>query len=227
MEDAQTGTTAEHGDLEEEFMQLVRCETASFPQNELCRRIDEGRVTLDDYKGLLRMLFHQTYFGPGTFALAGANCESRHCEARSYLLHHADEEKSHWKWVLNDLKAVGDTRPDPREQFPQQACQAYIAFNFFVAHRQPIARLAIAAVLENLGATHSKRYATKLCTQLRLKPEQASFFYGHSDTDVMHTQDILNVIRESRLDRNEWAWMHHAARMASAMYRRMYDEAVS
>lgn len=127
------------------------------------------------------------------------------------------------QWVIEDLRATGFTGPDPRTRFPHPATQRYIALNVYLAIRMPIARLAIAAFLEGVGATHGKNYATKLCVRLGLTASQAKFLFGHGDTDVGHMEDIMRVLGEADLTPYEWAWMGHAARTAASLYGEMYN----
>ncbi len=211
----------------EQFLEAVQQAVEGFPRNRVCSRLDAGQFSMSDYHAILLMIFHQTFEGPSTFALAGAHCSPRLHEVRDYLLQHADEEKSHWEWVINDLRNTGYAGPDPRTLFPRPACQAYIAFNVYTAIRMPVARLAIAATLESIGANNGKRYATRVCQHLELKPPQASFFYGHGDTDVGHTADILAVLDRQSLSEADWDWMRHAARTAGQLYTAMYDEALA
>lgn len=209
-----------------DFEAAVAAAVEVFPSNGMCRKVDEGSMQMSDYHDILLMIFHQTFEGPSTFALAGAHCSPQRHAVRDYLLHHADEEKSHWQWVISDLRSTGYEGADPRELFPRPACQAYVAFNVYTAIRMPLARLSIAAVLESIGANYGKRYATELCRGLSLSPGQARFFFGHGDTDVGHTQEIFDVIGEESLTPREWDWMCHAARTAGQLYTAMYDEAV-
>jgi hypothetical protein len=207
------------------FLDAVGEAIAAFPDNRICHLLDRDQLTMPDYHALLRMLFHQTWEGPGTFALAGAHCDPRHEEARAYLIHHADEEKHHYQWVISDLRATGDCGPDPRESMPHPACQAYVAFNWFVAIRAPVARLAIAAVLEGIGGRHGSTYGRRLCQSLALRRDQASFFVSHGELDVGHVEEVLATIDTCDLSARDWTWMAHAARTAGVLYRRMYDEA--
>jgi hypothetical protein len=205
------------------FTALVMDLVEAFPQNALCRKVDAGTITLADYHAFLNMIFHQTFEGPSLFALAGAHCDTRRHAVRDYLIEHAEEEKSHWEWVIDDLRSTGFTGPDPRERFPLHPCQQYVAFNAYCAMRMPPARLAIAAVLEGIGAAHGKNYATKLCRALGLSHDRAKFLFGHGDTDVGHAEDIFRVLGAADLSPYEWAWMGHAARTAADLYRAMYD----
>jgi len=126
--------------------------------------------------------------------------------------------------VINDLRATGDTGPDPRSVFPEPACHAYVAFNVYTALRAPLARLGIAAVLEGIGGTHGSVYGAKVVRMLGLKKTEASFFLGHGAVDTGHANEVLRIIDASDPSGAEWEWLAHAARMAGILYRRMYDE---
>ncbi len=208
-----------------DFQHCVSAAIESFPTNAMARKIDAGTFTMADYHQLLLMIFHQTYRTPQSFALAGAMMDDKHIEVRSYLIAHAAEEQDHWKWALNDLEKTGYTGPDPRESLPSPAAAAYIAFNYFIALQQPVARLGIASVLEGLGATYSKEYAGKAARLLTLKPDQMVFFLGHSDTDVVHTEDIRRLLAGSDLTAQDWRWLSLAATTGGRLYRGMYEDA--
>lgn len=87
----------------------------------------------------------------------------------------------------------------------------------------PVARLAIAAVLEGIGGQYGGAYARRLITQLGLDSQQTQFFSGHSETDKVHSDEIHKVIGQCELTPDEWGWMVHAARTAGQFYRAMYD----
>src|SRR5689334_19374466 len=137
----------------ENLKQVVKDGVEAFRTNRMCQLVDQNQFTLDHYHSLLLMIFHQTFHGPSTFALSSAHCDPRYYEVRDYLMHHADEEKNHWEWVISDLKTTGYTGSDPRQIFPRTACQSYVSFNIYVSLKHPVARLAIAAMLESIGAS--------------------------------------------------------------------------
>ncbi len=209
----------------EGFREAVAAAVAAFPDNEMCRRLDHGALEMGDYHALLLTLFHQTFEGPGTFALAGFHCPTRFEGARKYLVHHAEEEQEHYLWVIDDLRATGYEGPDPRGTFPCPETQAYVAFNVYTATRHPVARLAIAAVLEGIGGRWGTQYGTRLLQALHLQKRQAKFFLAHGELDKGHVEEVFEVIDGCELTPLEWAWMGHAARTAGALYRAMYDAA--
>jgi predicted GNAT family N-acyltransferase len=208
---------------QQRFSQAVEEAIEAFPSNRLCQRVDAGSLEMTHYHAILTTIFHQTYYTPFTFARAAANCSWRHEAAKDYLLRHAEEERTHWRWVLNDLTTTGYQGPSLREGVPHPTCQAYIGLNSFIAEQIPVARLAIAAVLEGIGGRYGGVYAKRLITKLGLESHQTQFFLGHSETDKVHAAEIRKVIDQCELTPDEWGWMEHAARTAGTFYRAMYD----
>src|SRR5205809_7331389 len=170
----------------ESFEAAVRSSIASFPTSRLIRRLESGTATLSHYHAILLTVFHQTYSGPYNMALAAHRCSWRHEKAKEYLLRHAIEEQSHWRWVLDDLRATGYTGADPRTLFPHPSCEAYVSFAERVSEQAPYARLATNSVLEGIAAEFGGRFGAMLISQLGLESHQVSFFINHGETDKAH-----------------------------------------
>lgn len=204
------------------FTRAVKEQIVAFESASLVQRVVRREVALPHYHAILTTLFHQTRSSPYTFAEAAIHCSWAHAPAKEYLLQHAEEERIHWRWILDDLSATGYAGPDPRMAFPHPTCEAYIAFNERVARHAPVARLAIASVLEGIGAAFGERYGRQLLHCLGLEGRQASFFLSHGETDRHHSEELRQVIRHCDLQPAEWAWMAHAATVAGQLYRAMY-----
>jgi len=46
---------------------------------------------------------------------------------------------------------------------------------------------------------------------------------GHGDTDKVHAEELREVVSTCPMGPEEWGWMTHAATVAGALYRAMYD----
>ncbi|MGZ3778305.1 MAG: iron-containing redox enzyme family protein [Mucilaginibacter sp.] len=193
--------------------------------NAIIALIDREELRLTHLHKLLNTLFHQVYMSSTSFALAGAMCDTRYFKIREYLLHHAEEEQDHWKWIIQNLNDTRFTGPDPREVFPSLATQSYISFAMFLAHKHPAARLAMGFVLEGLSGQLGVEYGQKAAIQLKLTREQMSFFVLHGELDKGHSQDILDVLKDAPLTPYEWAYCEYAAKCTVTLYRNMYNHA--
>lgn len=205
------------------FEQTVAEQIDRFQSARLIQRTSNGAVTNQHYHAILRTLFHQSYTGPYNLALAAVRCSWRHGPAKEYLLRHAEEESSHWRWIIDDLRASGDEGPDPRDEFPHPTCEAYISFAERVSEQAPYARLATARVLEGIAAVCGGVYGRKLVSTLGLRKEQVTFFLNHAETDLKHVPEIEQTIQACDLSEEEWRWMIHTAKVAGQFYRAMYD----
>jgi len=207
----------------DDFRHAVNGQIEHFKNAILIQRLMDGKVEMRHYHAILTTIFHQTQSSPYTFSQAAANCSWQHGEIKEYLLVHAEEERTHWRWVLDDLKNTYYQGPDPRTHFPHSTAEAYISFNHKIAHVMPIARLAIACVLEGIGGQLGSYYGKKLVQTLNLSIEQTSFFLSHGETDKHHMQELDDVIAKSNLTPEEMGWMTHCANVAGQLYYNMYN----
>jgi hypothetical protein len=184
----------------------IKCVEDFTKHNAVIKLIDNNELELEHIHSLLNTLFHQVYNGSSSFALAGTMCDSRYFKIREYLFHHAEEEQNHWKWIVQNLRDTGYTGPDPREVFPSFHTQSYISFAMYLAHKQPVARLAMGFILEGLSGNLGVEYGYKVAKQLGFTREQMSFFITHGELDKGHSHDILDVLEQAPLTPYEWAW---------------------
>ncbi len=211
----------------EKFSKKAKKCLANFTKdNSIIEIINNGEMDLSNLHSLLNTLFHQVYNSSSSFALAGAMCDNRYFKIREYLFHHAEEEQDHWKWIIQNLKDTGYKGEDPREVFPAFPTQAYISFAMYLAHKQPISRLAMGYILEGLSGELGIEYGAKVAQQLNLRREQMSFFLLHGELDKGHSNDILEVLENAPLTPYEWAWCEYAAECTMKLYRDMYNYAV-
>lgn len=204
------------------FRSQISREIEQFSELSIISRARSGLVDLKDYHNVLSILFHQVQNSSSSFALAGALCPPSQWKIKSYLLHHAEEEKDHWQWILDDLKSTNFRGPSPLEASPHWTAAAYIAYNYFVAARWPIGRLGIAVMLETLGARLGEELAASLCRHLKLSPDQATFFMSHGVTDKAHEVDLHQILAESALSSEDWAQLIYHASVAGNLYRQMF-----
>jgi hypothetical protein len=204
------------------FSLAVQDAIQSISDNSLTALDDRGELTLDTYSTLLTTLFHQTRDGPYSFALAAVNCDWRFEKLKEYLLKHAYEEHTHWKWVLDDLESINYAGPSPHSLEPHPTTAAYLQLNREVAAAFPPARLAIAVVLEGFAAHAGKTLVPRLLKTLGLNAKNASFMVSHGITDVGHSDELEKILDESPISAGEWEeWMTPTATRAGSLYRAM------
>lgn len=205
-----------------DFIDALNDIMLGFPDNRSARRILTGEFEMSDYHGLLLSLFHTTYEGPAISALAASHLPEGFEDARQALLDSAALAGNHWRWILDDLNRTGFEGPDPRGTFPGTESQAYVAYNYYVAIKAPVARLGVLSVIDSIAATFGANYSAKLFQGLSLRPEQTTFFYRRPD-DAAPRERLLDVLGRLPMTERDWQWTVNAARTAGTLYKAIYD----
>lgn len=200
------------------FSKKVSVLVDDFKDNQMLRKLETKSLTIDNYHVLLSRLFHQVYNSSSSFALAAARTPIGRWQLKEYLFKHAEEEKTHWRWITSDLKNSGYRGEPVESSLPASEALAYIAFNFYIAETCPEGRLAIASVLEGIGAKYGEYSARLLSQNLDLKKDQMSFLTGHGEADIAHTEEIFNLLKDSNLSSREWEMMELCAETGFKLY---------
>lgn len=193
-----------------------------FLNNNFIKKVRNDQLNLEDYHNLLINLFYQVYYSSSSFALAASRCSWEEKVMRDYLIKHAEEEKTHWCWILNDLKST-NCRIDPRTSHPGFKSSAYFSYAHFLANRNPILRLAMAYFLEGLSAKYGKSIGLDVCKKLGLQKEQASFFVLHGGLDEGHSEEVLDVLNNYNITDALWAEMVNVVECTTQMYANLYN----
>lgn len=197
---------------------------ASFGQgNRIIESLDRKTFTIELYHQLLLRLFHQVAESSSTFSLAGAMLPENWAEAKHYLFHHAEEEKTHWAWVIGDLRNTGYQGPDPRTLSPHPAAAAYLSYGYYLGMKFPVGRLVMAAVLEGISAEFGIRYGAGCAKLLGLSADQIQFFQSHGELDQGHSRDIEKVMQASPLTGEDFAKGISVAATTSYLYKAIYN----
>lgn len=207
------------------FLAAVDEQIEQFAGNAMLRKLMTGSVALTDYQRLLNMLFHQVRSSSSTFALAAIHMPWDQWQAKEYLFAHAHEESSHWRWILDDLDAIGQVGTSPADRRAAPEVATYVAFNERTAMQMPLGRLAIAAVLEGIGGRLAQRFLPTAAKRLQLTPGQMRFFSGHAGTDVVHSQEIAALLLACVKTSQEWQQLVQIARHAGELYSAIYEAA--
>lgn len=208
-----------------EFLDALTAATLRFPQNAACKRIVAGTFTGQDYHRVLVALFHQAREAPVLTALAASQLPGRQMAVRDAMLSICHETRDHWRLLLSDLEATGYRGVHPADQFPPRATQAYVAYNHYLAVRQPLARLGVSVMLAQVGTSFARNYAHKLLTLIGLKPTDARFLFSHSDR-TENGGGLLAVLDQAQPRPDDWAWLAQAVATAGWLYTEIYNEAL-
>ena len=209
------------GELAEVWAELQRT-LARVP---VVRRIEDGSVTLEDYRRLLLNLRQQVVDGGRWISLAAANFSVELFWLRSAAIGHAADEHRDYQLLERDYAAVGG---DPGLMATTSANVGSAALSAFVFHRagqpDPVDLLGAMFVIEGLGAANAAGWADCLAATLGLRDDQLSFLRYHAEGDSEHFGLLTAALRSGLFDEAALTRITATARVTARLYALQLEE---
>jgi hypothetical protein len=165
------------------------------------KRLDEGTVTLDDYKRLLHNLRQQVVVGSLWISRAASNFDVEHFELRTAAIRHAEEEHRDYLMLERDYVAIGGDLDELRAGRKNIGSEALSGYMFHYADQpNPVGLLGAMFIIEGLGAQRAAGWATRFQEVLGLADNQVHFMRYHHDADGDHTAALNAILTSGTID---------------------------
>jgi 3-oxoacyl-[acyl-carrier-protein] synthase III len=189
------------------------------------RRIEDGTVTLEDYRRLLVNLRQQVVDGGRWISLAAANFSVELFWLRSAAIRHAADEHRDYQLIERDYAALGG---DPQVMTSASANIGSCALSAFVFRRaglpDPVDLLGAMFVIEGLGMRRAAGWADRLAESLGLRDDQLSFLRYHAAGDEEHFRMLTAALRSGLLDDAAVTEIVRTARVTARLYALQLEE---
>ena len=188
-------------------------------------RLRDGVFTLEDYRRLLVNLRQQVMEGARWIARAASNVSIELFSLRSIFIQHAGEEHRDFQILERDYVAVGGSLTDIQRQPKNVGSEALSSFMFDHASQpDPLDLLGAMFVIEGLGATKARQWATALQEQLHLRDDQVRFLGYHGGNDDRHFDKLRDVVRSGFINDVMAARIIKTARVTARLYALQLEE---
>ena len=176
-----------------------------------------GEVSLPSYIAFLREAYHHVRH---TVPLMQA-FKSRLPAGREWLApaldEYIEEEKGHDEWILDDIRACGDTS-DVRHSQPGIATEVMVAYAYdTIARRNPLGFFGMVHVLEGTSVSLALLAADQIQKPLGLPDAAFSYLRSHGTLDQEHVQHF-QLLMDQITDPQDKADIVHAARVFFRLY---------
>lgn len=194
--------------------ELNRMVLLSTPIVQGCLR---GEVSLPSYTAFLREAYHHVRH---TVPLMQA-FRSRLPAGREWLApaldEYIEEEQGHDEWILDDLRACGDTSAVRHSQ-PGIATEVMVAFAYdTIARRNPLGFFGMVHVLEGTSVSLALLAADQIQKPLGLPDAAFSYLRSHGTLDQEHVQHF-QLLMDQITDPQDQADIVHGARVFFRLY---------
>jgi 3-oxoacyl-[acyl-carrier-protein] synthase III len=192
---------------------------------ELVRRIEQGEVTLGEYRRLLVNLRQQVVDGGRWIARAASSMSAELFPLRSAFILHAGEEHRDYQLLEQDYLAVGGSLEEIQGAPRNLGSEALSAFIFHQAGQpDPVDLLGAMFVIEGLGAAKALRWAELLQARLGLRDDQVRFLRYHGVNDDDHFELLRQFLRSPVVDRPAAERIVRTAKVVARLYALQLEE---
>jgi pyrroloquinoline quinone (PQQ) biosynthesis protein C len=208
--------------LQTEFRPVL----AEFLASEPMQRLTSARLTVAEYRSVLREIFHHTRENPQMQALATVYFKGRQRDAVRAFYAHAASEIGHDQLALNDFVTLGGDPELIPYQNPLPATTALLAYGFYqIYNLNPLGYLGYLFFLEFTGTAAG----TGLMDSLRKigVPDSAmSFLRDHTEIDVGHNRLMQKYCEQLLRSDEDVDCVLYAMKTTGYLYSRMIHQAI-
>ena len=191
----------------------------------ILRRLEEGTVTLEDYKTRLYNLRQQVVDGSPWISRAAASFDIDHFELRAAAIRHAEEEHRDYLMLERDYVAVGGSLAHLRAGRKNIGSEALSGYMFHYAGRpNPVGLLGAMFIIEGLGARRAAAWAARFQEVLGLADNQVHFMTYHEQADAAHTGDMDAILSSGIVDADAADEVVRCAQVVARLYALQLEE---
>jgi hypothetical protein len=188
-------------------------------------RLDDGTVTIEDYRRLLFNLRQQVVDGSPWISRAASSFDIEHFELRAAAIRHADEEHRDFLMIERDYVAVGGTLDELRAGRKNVGSEALSGYMFhYAAQPNPVGLLGAMFIIEGLGAKRAAGWASRFQEVLGLADSQVRFMTYHEAADSAHTGDLDAILTSGMIDEAAADEIVRCAQVVARLYALQLEE---
>jgi 3-oxoacyl-[acyl-carrier-protein] synthase-3 len=175
----------------------------------IVQNIHQGKLTIDDYKLLLKDLRQQVIDGSQWISRAASNIDIELFELRSAFIKHTAAEHKDYQMLERNYQALGEDLETILRGEKNIGSLALSNFMFQQASKpNPVDLLGAMFIIEGIGKRLAAFWGNMMKDQLGLRDDQVSFFTYHGVADENHFHNLEQALNHPALD------MHVAKRIA-------------
>jgi 3-oxoacyl-[acyl-carrier-protein] synthase III len=189
------------------------------------RHMEDGTITVEEYRDLLLNLRQQVIEGGRWIALTASSMSIDLIAVRSLLIRHAAEEHMDFRMLEDDFASVGGD-PGLMQSTPKNiGSEAFSAFMFHQAGQDdPLDLFGAMFVIEGLGACKAARWAEGIKASLGLDDSQVRFLSYHGVNDDTHYDKLRGILTNPLVDDDLARRLVRTAKVVARLYALQLEE---
>ena len=188
-------------------------------------KIQDGTLSLSDYKLLLTDLRQQVIDGSQWISRAASNIDIELFELRSAFIKHTAAEHKDYQMLERNYVALGEDLEVIQNAEKNIGTVSLTSFMFQQASKpNPIDLLGSMFIIEGIGKRLAGYWGEMIKDQLNLKDEQVSFFTYHGVADENHFHNLEEALNHPEMNMTVAEKIAKTAKITAKLYTMQLNE---
>ena len=191
----------------------------------IVKKIHDGKMSMQDYKLLLKDLRQQVIDGSQWISRAASNIDIELFELRSAFIRHTAAEHKDYQMLERNYEALGEDIENIRRGEKNIGSLALSSFIFQQASKSnPIDLLGAMFIIEGIGKRLAAYWGTAMKDQLDLTDAQVSFFTYHGVADENHFHNLEQALNHPAMNMEMAQRIAKTAKTTAKLYQLQLEE---
>lgn len=194
-------------------------------QISIVKRIEQGRLSLEDYQHLLLNLRQQVIEGSRWISRSASSFDRDHSDIRSSVIQHAHEEHRDYLLLESDYVAAGGALEEITSAKKNIGSEALHGFLMYRASQpNPVDLIGAMWIIEGLGNKMAVKWSKFINEQFTFKNTATSFMDYHSENDEHHLAELYNLIDRVATSTQNIDDIIRTAKVVAKLYQMQLEE---
>ncbi|HMQ10799.1 MAG TPA: 3-oxoacyl-ACP synthase [Oligoflexia bacterium] len=169
--------------------------SSQLDQISIVKKINQGKLRIEDYKSLLLNHRQQVIDGGRWIARAASGIDAQFSDLREKFIQHCYTEHQDYKMLEQNYVSVGGDLKTIQNYEKNIGSEALSSFMFHKASQSnPFDLLGSMFIIEGLGKNKAGDWGKKIKSQLNLEDTQVSFYLYHAEHDQDHLKEFDEIL---------------------------------
>ncbi|KGJ97550.1 hypothetical protein [Colwellia psychrerythraea] len=191
----------------------------------IVKRLEQGRLSIEDYQQLLLNLRQQVIEGSRWISRCASSFDRDYSDVRSIVIHHAHEEHKDYLMLEADYIATGGKQETITAFKKNTGSEALHGFLMYRASQpNPIDLIGAMWIIEGLGNKMACKWSKYINEQFSFDTEITSFMDYHGENDENHLLELYKLIDRVATCQKNIDGIIRTAKVVAKLYQLQLEE---
>lgn len=191
----------------------------------IVKRLEQGRLSLEDYQHLLLNLRQQVIEGSRWISRSASSFDRDYADVRSIVIGHATEEHRDYLLLEQDYVAAGGKLENIQSAKKNMGSEALHGFLMYRASQpNPVDLIGAMWIIEGLGNKMATRWSTFINQQFSFESKATTFMDYHGENDENHLDELYKLIDRVATSTKNVEDIIRTAKVVAKLYKLQLEE---